>query len=147
MDYAREKIADFRHEVESLLHEHFNTAIQDANYKLEPQWAMYNAMQLAGNMIAYTVRDKSELVGYASVYIFNSLYAKDRKEAQYDMIYVKPEYRRAKIGANFIRYIEKELTKSGVKQISIGSLRHQPFDNLLEWLGYKSAEVVYQKIL
>jgi GNAT superfamily N-acetyltransferase len=147
MDYAKEKIASFKDEIEALLHEHFSSAIPNQEYCLEPQWNMYNAMQFAGNMVAYTVRDKGSLVGYASVYIYKSLYAKDRTEAQYDMIYIKPEFRKAKVGANFIRYIEKELTGIGVKQISIGSLRHQPFDNLLEWLGYKSAEVIYQKSL
>lgn len=147
MEYARESIASFKHEVESLLHEHFESAITNKEYALQPQWDIYNAMQLAGNMVAYTVRDKSKLVGYASVYIFQSLYSTNRIEAQYDMIYIKPEHRKARVGANLIRYIEKDLQKNGIKQIAIGSLRHQPFDNLLEWLGYKSAEVVYKKSL
>lgn len=147
MKYARASIASFKHEVESILQEHFESAIPNKEYALQPQWEMYNAMQLAGSMVAYTVRDKGELVGYASVYIFQSLYSTNRTEAQYDMIYIKPEHRKARVGANLIRYIEKDLLENGIKQIAIGSLRHQPFDNLLEWLGYKSVEVIYKKSL
>ena len=85
------------------------------------------------------------LVGYASVYISESLYAEDYLQAEYDMIYIMPEYRKGRTGEKFIRYIESHLANMGVKQINIASLTHQPFDRLLEWLDYKVAEKVYIK--
>lgn len=147
MKYAQEHISNIKEELSSIIKEHWQDAEQDNSYALNPDWDSYYALEQSGNMKAYTVRIDGTLVGYASLYITKSLYAKDRIEAHYDMIYVMPKYRKGKTAANFIKYIEQQLIEIGAKRINIATLSHQPFDRLLEWLNYKHTEKVYSKYI
>jgi len=147
VEFAEEKLVSFKSEVESLLHEHWDKAVVNKNYDLHPDWNSYYELQDSGCVKTYTVRNKGLLVGYASIYVVKSLYALDRLEAHYDMIYILPKFRKAKVGARFIEYIEKKLSEIGVKEVVIGSLRHQPFDRLLDWLKYDYTEKIYTKYI
>lgn len=147
VDFAEESLISFRSEVESLLQQHWDKAVINKNYNLKPDWNSYYKLQESGAVKIYTVRHNGLLVGYASVYTVKSLYAANRLEAHYDMIYICPDYRKGRVAVKFIEYIEKQLVEMGVKQIVIGSLRHQPFDSLLDYLNYKYTEKIYTKYI
>lgn len=147
MIFSEEKITTLKKEIEPLLKEHWDKAVTNKSYNLKPNWIGYCHLQNTGAIKVFTARVRGLLVGYASVYIAKSLYAEDRLEAHYDMIYITPEYRQGASGAKFIKYIEKNLEVVGVKQIGIASLAHQPFDKLLDRLDYKHTEKVYTKCI
>ena len=147
MIFAEEKIINFKTEVEYLLANHWEKAIKHKDYQLQPDWLSYYKLQEADAIKTYTARCNTALVGYASVYTIKSLYTVNRQEAHYDMIYVSPEFRKGRVGANLLKFVEKKLKDLGVKQITIGSLVHQPFDNLLESLNYSCIEKNYIKYI
>lgn len=147
MKYAQEYLCNIKEELLSIIHIHWEDAEQDNSYSFSLDWDSYYALEKAGNMKIYTARKDGDLVGYASVYVTGSLFAKNRIEAHYNSIYVKPKYRVGKTAANFIKYIEKQLFKIGAKKINISTLSHQPFDRLLEWLDYEHTEKVYSKYI
>jgi len=67
--------------------------------------------------------------------------------ASSDVIYIHPEHRKGRAGANMIKFAEKDLLNHGVSVVIIAMKAHAPFDKLLERGGYTFSEKSYQKFI
>jgi len=144
----RETIDQVRGEILPLLDKHWEEiALNKDSIKLNPDWEAYYAIERVGNLGIYTCRkeDTNELVGYFVVIAHQHLHYKDHVFAENDIIYLHPELRNAGVGFKLIEFAENDLKELGVSALHINTKVHQPFDKLLEQMGYNNIERVYGK--
>ena len=110
---------------------------------LDPDFDSYLALEQAGFLKSYTLRDDGELVGYVLYHVYNHLHHREVKVAQMDLIYVKPSHRLS--GLKLLRYTEEALTKEGVSFILTGAPEISRLGGVLEKKGYKVFEKMYIK--
>ena len=148
MKYQIEKVSDCKKEVLPLIQKHWaEIALNQDLIKLNPDWDMYNKLESLGMLYAYTAREGDKLVGYFTVVATKGLHYVDHVLAACDIIFILPEYRKGRAGANLIKYAEKDLKAKGVSVLAINTKDHAPFDKLLQRLDYSLAERLYSKYI
>ena len=146
-----ETVDDVRSEIEELLALHWKEIAVWQDIPLAPSWESYYAMEKAGNMVVYTVRDDqnaNKLVGYAVFFMRNHMHYKDHKWALNDIIWVHPDCRDGKIGRNLVNYWEKDLQSRGVHVAHVNvKVAHPALGLVLKWSKYQIVESGYEKRL
>lgn len=144
--YKIESVDEVEEEIKLLIEDHWEEiALNQDVIKLNPDFELYKKLEEEGYLGIYTVRDEGELVGYFLVLAHNNLHYKDHIFATNDIIYIKPELRNKSVGKNLIQFAEDDLRKRGVSVLVINTKVHQPFDGLMEHMGYNLIERVYSK--
>ena len=145
--YAQESLRALRGEAEPLLLAHWQELAHFKDIPLKPRWDAYERLSDAGQLLAFTVRDRGALVGYAAYLVTPSMHY-GILQAQQDVIYLDPEYRRGRIGLNLIRYSEGVLRSKGVELIyQHVKLAHPQLGRLLEHTGYTLMDQIWVKRL
>lgn len=148
MDYRRERLHQVRNEIQPLLEAHWQEiALHQDKISLNPDWSRYESMDAAGSLAIYTARDEGKLVGYFVVMLTKSLHYSDHFFAHNDIIFVSKEYRKGTNAIRLIKFAEQDLERNGVSLIVINTKTQQPFDCLLEKMGYSLTERVYTKVM
>lgn len=144
----RERFSDVESEIVPLLEAHWEEiANHKDKIKLRPDWPRYIAMDAAGSMMIYTARDEGKLVGYFVVLITKSLHYSDHFFASNDIIFIHPDYRKGTNAIRLIRFAENDLKERGISMLIINTKTKQPFDALLDRMGYQLTERVYTKVM
>jgi GNAT superfamily N-acetyltransferase len=144
MIYQLESLYNVKEEIKPLLEKHWEEiALNKDAIKLNPDWEAYAKMDAAGQVRIFTARDNGELVGYFVVFVSTSLHYKDHKFANNDIIFLKKEYRKGLLGAKLIKFAVSHLKDENVSLLNINTKVHQPFDGLMERLGFNLIERVY----
>lgn len=115
--------------------------------KLDPDWARYDAMEQAGNLIAYTARDEGKLVGYSVFFVNYHIHYNSTLVGQNDVLYLLPEYRKGMTGIRLIKYSIAQLEARGVDKIHWHVKFDHDFRVILERLGFVSEEVIVSKVI
>lgn len=148
MEFALERLVFVKKEMQSLLELHWELiALNKDKIKLNPNWAEYVNLDEAGILKLFTARQNGNLVGYFAVTVSTSMHYQDHKFAINDVVFIHPDHRNGSAGYKLIKYAEEQLTQMGVSLMIINTKIHQPFDKLLERMGFKQIERIYSKYI
>lgn len=148
MNYQQEFLDQVENDILTLLDLHYKEiALNQDKIKLNPDWDVYRALEEQGKLKIFTARDGSTLVGYFVVVVGVNMHYKDHTFACNDIIYLHKDYRRGFAGIKLIKFAKKCLTEDGVSVLTINTKVHQPFDKLLDRLGFNLIERVYSSYL
>lgn len=148
MIYSEETFVNVIEELKPLLVEHYKeVAMYQDKIELNPDYDLYKALDLMGNLKIYTMRTDDELTGYNVFFIKDHIHYKDHKFAINDVVYIHPDYRHDVDTPNFINYCEDKLKEEGVSVVTYHMKEHKPFHTLMGFLGYDHAEHLYTKYI
>ena len=148
MNYQQEFLDQVENDILALLDLHYKEiALNQDKIKLNPDWDDYRALEEQGKLKIFTARDGSTLVGYFVVVVGVNMHYKDHTFACNDIIYLHKDYRKGFAGIKLIKFAKKCLTEDGVSVLTINTKVHQPFDKLLDRLGFNLIERVYSSYL
>lgn len=148
MDFALENIANVRREIEPLLEEHYKEiALNKDIIKLNPDWRAYAQLDAINGLRIYTARKDGKLMGYFVVVVSRSLHYKDHLFANNDVIFLAKTARKGLTGMKLIKYAIESLKAEGVTKLHVNTKMHQPFDPIMERLGFEEIETVFSKVL
>ena len=148
MNYQQEFLDQVENDILVLIDLHYKEiALNQSKVKLNPDWDVYRALENEGKLRIFTARDNDTLVGYFVVVVGVNLHYKDHTFACNDIIYLHKDYRKGFAGIKLIKFAKKCLTEDGVSVLTINTKVHQPFDRVLERLGFNLIERVYSSYL
>lgn len=148
MRYQQEFLDQVKDDILSLLDLHYKEiALNQDKIKLNPDWDVYSGLEQQGKLKIFTARDNDTLVGYFVVVVGVNMHYKDHTFACNDIIYLHKDYRKGFAGIKLIKFAKKCLTEDGVSVLAINTKVHQPFDKVLERLGFNLIERVYSSYL
>lgn len=148
MDFAIENLAKVRREIEPLLMEHWNEiALNKDIIKLNPDWREYARLDELNALRIYTARKDGELMGYFVIMVSRSLHYKDHLFANNDIVFLTKPARKGLTGLKLVKFAIESLKAEGVTKLHINTKTHQPFDPIMERLGFEEIETVFSKIL
>jgi GNAT superfamily N-acetyltransferase len=148
MRYQQEFLDQVKDDILSLLDLHYKEiALNQDKIKLNPDWDVYSELEQQGKLKIFTARDNDTLVGYFVVVVGVNMHYKDHTFACNDIIYLHKDYRKGFAGIKLIKFAKKCLTEDGVSVLAINTKVHQPFDRVLERLGFNLIERVYSSYL
>lgn len=148
MNYQQEFLDQVKDDILVLIDLHYKEiALNQSKVKLNPDWDVYRALENEGKLKIFTARDNDTLVGYFVVVVGVNMHYKDHTFACNDIIYLHKDYRKGFAGIKLIKFAKKCLTEDGVSVLTINTKVHQPFDRVLERLGFNLIERVYSSYL
>jgi hypothetical protein len=148
MDFAIENLAKVRREIEPLLIEHWNEiALNKDIIKLNPDWREYARLDELNALRIYTARKDGELMGYFVIMVSRSLHYKDHLFANNDIVFLTKPARKGLTGLKLVKFAMESLKAEGVTKLHINTKTHQPFDPIMERLGFEEIETVFSKVL
>lgn len=148
MEFALENLANVRREIEPLLQKHYDEiALNKDIIKLNPDWEGYSRLDAINALRVYTARKDGKLVGYFVVIVSKSLHYRDHLFANNDIIFLAKSARRGLTGMKLIKYAVEALRAEGITKLHINTKAHQPFDPILERMGFEEIERVYSLVL
>ena len=111
--------------------------------------ARYQAAEEAGAFAIMTMRlvkgEESQLVGYASFWISANPQQKQTRQATQDALYLRPDWRRGRIGRLLLSHAERWLKSNGITTVYQSVRRANNFGPLLIACGYEPIETTYEK--
>jgi hypothetical protein len=149
MKFAKEKLSEILPEMLPLL-ESNHEEITGPRYQipLEPNFELYLKLAELNIIHVFTVRENTELLGYALFFVQAPLHYKNKLWALADIIYLHPKARGKFTAIKLLRFCEIELQKLKVFAIhTTGSVEHPALARVLEFLGHTRIEYGYTKIL
>ena len=148
MDFAIENLAKVRREIEPLLQEHWEEiSLNKDTIKLNPDWREYARLDELNALRVYTARKDDKLMGYFVVIVSRSLHYKDHLFANNDIIFLRKSARRGLTGLKLVKFAVESLQAEGVTKLHVNTKTHQPFDPIMERLGFTEIETVFSKVL
>ena len=148
MNYQQEFLSQVENDILVLIDLHYKEiALNKNKVKLNPDWDVYRDLEDQGKLKIFTARDDTTLVGYFVVVVGTNMHYKDHTFACNDIIYLHKDYRKGFAGIKLIKFAKKCLTDDGVSILTINTKVHQPFDKVLDRLGFNLIERVYSSYL
>ena len=147
--YAREKFCDVIEEAKPLLEQHWLELARNRDLiTLDPDYGRYARLEELGVLKVYTVRDHRALIGYAAYLVSPHLHYKRDLFALCDILWVRPDCRRGRVGINLLRFVENCLREDGVSVMhTTGKEAHPALAVVLKHLGHTHIEFGYAKVL
>ena len=146
--YQQEFLSQVQSDIEPLIRLHWEEiALNQDNIKLNPDWESYANLESEGKLKIFTARDGDNLVGYFVTVLGRNIHYKDHVFASNDVIYLHKDYRKGFAGIRLIKFAKKCLSEDGISVLTINTKVHQPFDKVLERLGFNLIERVYSSYL
>ena len=148
MDFALEALAQVKREAEPLLQQHYEEiALNKDKIKLNPDWRAYAELDKINALRVFTARKDGKLMGYFVIIVSKSLHYRDHLFANNDIIFLTKAARKGQTGVKLIKFALDALEAEGVTKVHINTKAHQPFDAILERLGFEEIERVYSLML
>lgn len=149
MQFARETLtAKLLEEIAPLLAEHWKEIAHFHDIPLSPNLEQYKKLEEAGAIRLFTARDEeAQLAGYNLFFLTQSLHYSTSLQAQQDILFLLPKYRKAMWGSRFIRWCDEELRKDGVQLVTQHMKAKHSFGPILERQGYELVDLIYAKRL
>ena len=138
---------DFIEEFMQVLPRHYEELCVTKEFPFDPDWDHYKALASSGVLRTITVRNDAELIGYMAFFVRPNSHYKSCKTAYEDVYYLKPEYRKGRIGIKMFQYAENALKRIGVNRIIVHTKVHLDNSKLLEYMGYTFTDKLYTKVL
>ena len=146
--YQQEFLSQVQSDIEPLINLHWKEiALNQDKIKLNPDWEAYANLESEGKLKIFTAREGDKLVGYFVTILGRNIHYKDHVFASNDVIYLHKNYRKGFAGIRLIKFAKKCLAEDGISVLTINTKVHQPFDKVLERLGFNLIERVYSSYL
>lgn len=146
--YQVERVAEVIEEIKPLLEAHWGEiALYRDRFPLRPDYGKYLHLDSVGMALVATVRAGGVLIGYAVYFIMPHLHYQDCRIAMNDILYIKPEHRRGRVGIRLLGFAEDRLRQAGVDRILQHVKTQHDFGRLLERIGYEETERTFEKLL
>jgi len=137
----------FVKEMEVLFPLHYDELCVTKDFPLTPDYAAYKRLADAGMLRCITVRADEEMIGYAIFIVQPHLHYMTCKTAFEDIYYIRPDFRKGRVGIRLFKYAEDVLKGIGVNRVIMHTKVHMDNSKLFEYLGYKLTDKIYTKIL
>jgi GNAT superfamily N-acetyltransferase len=138
---------DIFDELKTVIPQHYEELCVTKEFELDPDWDMFARCAEAGLLRTITVRHDSKLIGYMIFFIKPHPHYRTCKTAFDDLYYLRPEYRKGRIGIKMFQYAENVLKGIGVNRIVMGTKIHLDNSKLLGYLGYRLTDKLFTKLL
>ncbi len=146
--YHVEKLADILDEMKPMFIEHWNEiALFKEHISLDPDYNKYLEMEAAGLIHVTTARDDGLLIGYMVVFVVWHLHYRQSKTVVSDIYFLRPQYRRGRIGVKLFQNAEKAWKQDGVQVAYVGAKISNDVTKVWERLGYNVVENKMGKLL
>ena len=146
--FSVERVSDVLEEIKPLLEAHWREiALYQDRFPLNPDYGKYEALDKAGMVHIVTARDAGTLIGYYISFVMPHLHYRDCIVAMNDILFLKPEYRRGRVGMKLIEFVEEDLRRIGVDRMIIHVKTQHDFSPLLVRLGFSETERNFEKLL
>ena len=119
---------------------------QHGRQPFKPNFERYNAYDEGGWLVVFTVRDIGRLVGYGMMYVTPSMHTQ-KLIATEDAMFLLPEYRRGRNGLRLYQYVEREMARRGVVELTVTAKPNTGAARILEHLGCTLVNYQYAKHL
>ena len=130
-------------ELKQLLPSHWEElGIYREKMPLDPEWAVYDAMERAGQLLYVALRHEGSLIGYFIGVVSAGLHYRTTLTCKMDIAYVRPEHR-GKSGTVLFDAVKAELKRRGVKLWWVGSKDHHPIEGFYEAIGFERQETYF----
>lgn len=137
----------FVEEMKTLFPLHYEELCVTKDFPLVPDYDAYKRLADAGMLRCVTVRADEEMIGYAIFIVQPHLHYMTCKTAFEDIYYIRPDFRKGRVGIRLFKYAEEVLQRIGVNRIIMHTKIHMDNSKLFEYLGYKLTDKIYTKIL
>lgn len=135
-------------EIFPLLERHWTEIAHYKDIPLRPNFEEYKKRGGEGSLVCYTMRKNGDLIGYAVFFIAFNMHYGDSKQANQDVVFLEPEYRRERIGAKFLEWCDAQLADLDVQVVAHHvKTNHPALGRVLEQMGYKHIDSIYAKRL
>lgn len=141
--YQVESFAKLLPELKPLLPLHYaELALNQDKVPLSPQFGVYLAREMLGEVTVVTVRKFGALIGYFIGFVAPGLHYSTCLTCTMDIFYVHPDHRGG-VGVKLFKALEAELKRRGVKRLFVGTKLHKDVSRLFDHLGYTEVERYY----
>jgi GNAT superfamily N-acetyltransferase len=157
VDYQIEPILTAWPDIKPLIEAHWEeVALNKDKIKLAINEDYYRKREADGSLVMVTVRDPNErswyfdpgkLVGYCILLIMPHPHYKNDTMALFDVYYVRPEYRKGRVGLNMFKFVEAKMRERGVVKMIAGNKLHRDIGRLFEHLGWTEIERTFSKYI
>lgn len=137
----------FVEEMKVLFPLHYEELCVTKDFPLSPDYDAYKRLADAGMLRCITVRAEEEVIGYAIFIVQPHLHYMTCKTAFEDIYYIRPDFRKGRVGIRLFKYAEEVLKGIGVNRIIMHTKIHMDNSKLFEYLGYKWTDKLFTKIL
>lgn len=138
---------EFVGEMEKLFPLHYEELCVTKDFPLAPDYDAYRKLANAGMLRCITVRADEKVIGYAIFIVQPHLHYMTCKTAFEDIYYIRPDFRKGRVGIRLFKYAEEVLKRIGVNRIIMHTKTHMDNSKLFEYLGYKWTDKLFTKIL
>ena len=145
--YALESVASVTDEIKPLIAAHYDEIATYKDIPLRPNWDAYHRAEVAGILRIYTARFMDRLVGYSIFLVTPALHYETSVQANEDVLFILPEYRKGRVGMNLIRYADESLEREGVQVLRRHVKARHDFGPLLERMGYQLEDYMFSRRL
>lgn len=151
MRFQEESFQEVEGEIRGLLLEHWEEVALDKDViPLDPDWDQYRLLEKLGMLSIIAARDdEGTLIGYYVAFIRKHLHYAGSLTAYSDLYFIKPQYRKGRVGLRLFQAHEKAMKAKGVQKIyTMHKLHvHSTMGRLLGFMGYRHIENIYSKVL
>ncbi len=146
MKFQAERWNNVESEIAALFDAHWKEiALNRDRIPLDFDFEAYRAFDTAGLLHVLTARDDGKLVGYYVSVVRAHPHYKSTLYGMVDIYFILPEYRKAAVGLQFFRELEKSMRALGVQSLLSMTKKHHDMSRLFERLGWTPIETVFQK--
>ena len=146
--FEEEKFEDIIDEMKPLLQEHYKEiAMYKDKISLNPNYELYQAMADAGTLHILAARHGTVLVGYCVTFVNKHPHYNDHLYAVNDVVYLDPAYRHSAVAPEMIAELERMMLEKGVSVMTFHMKTYQPFETLMDFMGFEKAEYLYSKYI
>lgn len=148
LTFQKEPLKDCLEEMKPVWYSHWQeTEGYHDGLGFNPDYTLYLEYERIGYYHLFTARHEGKLVGDCGVYVRRSMHTQTI-DASEDTIYLYPDYRKGRNGAEFLDFVENHLTqKMGVREIAIDiKLSNARVGKLMGRRGYQPRSIRYSKV-
>lgn len=138
--FAREFLHQVWDESMPLVKAHYQEIAHYQDIELKPDRDRYMAIEDAGGVRLFTVREEGRLIGYCLFLVSRHPHYMGSLQAMQDVLYLDPSLRGRLIGYRFINWCDEKLKADGVQVVMQHTKDTHNFGPMLERMGY---EIMY----
>lgn len=122
-------------------------ALDKDRVPLDPDYALYDALNDSGSLMLVTLRQAGSLVGYFIGFVKTGLHYASCLTLTMDIYWTHPAIRGGTAALRLFRCVLAEAKRRGASRVFFGSKLHQDSGRLFKALGFKPVETWYSKML
>jgi hypothetical protein len=145
--YSVSNVKDCVNDLKYLLDLHYEEISLLKNFKLNPQWGIYEKCDEQGNVKVILCKDDDTIIGYIVFFISHHLHYSDCLLATEDIYFLKKEYRTGRTGLRMFTFAEEYLKSIHVDMVKYSTKVKFDKSVIFEYMKCDHSEKVFTKML